>query len=63
MPANEEGFFFNVEHLLNQDYRGVNVSALKKMSSKIADDYQFTKLLLTDSCLRSGDCWLSSSHT
>ncbi|KAJ8723766.1 hypothetical protein PYW07_007746 [Mythimna separata] len=26
MSVNEEGFFFNVEHLLKQDYRGVNIA-------------------------------------
>lgn len=32
MSSNEEGFFDNIHHLLQQDYRGVNVSAVGEIS-------------------------------
>lgn len=36
MSVNDEGFFFNVEHLLKQDYRGVNIAVYALATAGLA---------------------------
>lgn len=57
MSERKDGFFSSLTNLLQQDYRGVNVSGMSNSYDKQFGGNCYHYFRFTDSRLRSRDCW------
>lgn len=62
MAQEEGGIFYNLENLIRQDYRGVNV-CIRLETYRINIDILYNLFLISDRCICSRNSWFGGIYT